>query len=101
MNKEKIRKYISDIQISMGKILEEMEGFEEVASTLKDFDNLDEKTEKLNEGLGISKEETSTITDILNKTEPNQVDIEELIEEEVVEETEEETLARVKKECGL
>lgn len=99
MNKEKVRKHIIDIQIAIGKILEEMEGFESVAreSFLKDYHNLDEKTVELTDELGISREEASTINDILSRTEPRQVDIEELIEDE----TEEEALARVKRECGI
>jgi len=82
MNKDKVRKYMADIQIAMGKILEEMNGFKEVASEFKDFDNLSEHTEGLIEDLGISKKEASTITNILKNTETKQVDIEELIEED-------------------
>ena len=34
MNKDNVRKHIADIQIAMGKILQEMDGFQEVAEEL-------------------------------------------------------------------
>lgn len=75
MNKDNVRKYMADIQIAMGKILEEMDGFEAVASNLLNYDNLDEHTIKVVDNLGISKKEASTITTILSKTEVNSPEV--------------------------
>lgn len=74
MNKDNVRKYMADIQIAMGKILEEMEGFSSVATKLKNHNNLDEGTAQLTEDLGIAVEEASTITDILNNTTPRVIE---------------------------
>ena len=84
MNKEKVRKYISDIQIAMGKILEEMDGFEEVSKTITSNPTTND--------LGIPDEEINNISDILNKTIPK---------DEEVELSEEELMEQIARECGI
>jgi len=86
MNKDKIRKYISDIQIAMGKILEEMDGFKEVSKTI----NSNPPSNSLE--ASIPEEERDAIADILNKTSPK-------VKE--VELSEEELMAQIATECGI
>jgi len=86
MNKDNVRKYISDIQIAMGKILEEMNGFKEVSKTIKS----NPPSNSLE--ASIPEEERDTINDILKKTPPK-------VEE--VELSEEELMAQIATECGI
>jgi len=86
MNKDNVRKYISDIQIAMGKILEEMDGLEEVA---KEFSS-NSPSNSLE--ASIPEEERNTISYILKNTTPKV---------EVVELSEEEQMEQIAIDCGI
>lgn len=80
MNKDNVRKYINDIQIAMGKILEEMDAVKEFAV---EYNNIKNPMNSLE--ASIPEEERSTIADILNNNNYTPIVEEGLTAEELVE----------------
>jgi len=86
MNKDNVRKYISDIQIAMGKILQEIDGLEKVAKPLSS----NQPSNSLE--ASIPEEERDTISDILKNTTPK-------VEE--VELSEDDMMKQIAIDCGI